>query len=477
MVPAALVSRLQEIVGPSSVLTRPEDVVVYEQDAFLLSPSPPDVVVLPGSPAEVAAVVRVAADLQVPVIPRGAGTGLSGGAIPTEGGLVVVLTRLNHILEIDARSRYAVVEAGVINAELNKAAASFGLFFAPDPGSQTASTIGGNLAHNAGGAHCLAYGVTTNHVLGLEVVFADGTMSWVGGRAADASGYDLPGVLVGAEGTLGIVTRGIVRLLRKAEGVRTLLAIFDAIDPASQAVSELIASGVVPTAVEMLDALTLRIVEEAVHAGYPIDAGAVLLIESEGLRQTLDRVLPRVRDICLRNGAREIRTAATEEERVRLWKGRKEAFGALGRVRSGIYLADVTVPRHQLPAMMRRLAEISEKYGIPIANFFHAGDGNLHPNLLYDLRAPHAAAVVKEAGEEIIRVCLQMGGTITGEHGVGVEKREYMRWMFGEADLLAMQRVKQAFDPAGLMNPGKLLPVGHPSDTVARPAAVPGQRT
>src|SRR5712692_3962672 len=320
MVPAALVSRLQEIVGPAFVLTRPEDVIVYEQDGFLLSQSPPDVVVLPGSPAEVAAVVRVAADLQVPVIPRGAGTGLSGGAIPTEGGLVVVLTRLNHILEIDARSRYAVVEAGVINAELNKAAAPFGLFFAPDPGSQTASTIGGNMAHNAGGAHCLAYGVTTNHVLALEVVFADGTVRWVGGRAPDTPGYDLPGVLVGAEGTLGIVTRGVVRLLRKAEAVRTLLAIFDAIEPASQAVSDLIASGVVPAAVEMLDALTLRIVEESVHAGYPTDAGAVLLIESEGLRQTLDRVLPRVRDICLRNGAREIRTAATEEERVRLWK-------------------------------------------------------------------------------------------------------------------------------------------------------------
>jgi len=462
MIHPALVARLQAVVGPAFVLTRPEDVVVYEQDAFLLSHSPPDAVILPGSTQEVAAAVRAAAAAGVPVIPRGAGTGLAGGAIPDSGGLMIVLTRMNRIVGIDPRSRVAEVEAGVINADLNAAAARHGLCFAPDPGSQAASTIGGNLANNAGGPHCLAYGVTTNHVLGLEAVLADGTVVWTGGRAPDAPGYDLPGVLVGAEGTLGILTRGLVRLTRRAEGVRTLLASFDGIDPASQAVSGMIASGVVPTAMEMLDAMTLRIVEEAAHAGYPTDAGAVLLIEVEGVQQTLDRVLPRVWDECRHHGAREIRTAATEEERALLWKGRKEAFGALGRFRSGIYLADVTVPRHQLPAMMRRVGEISEKYGIPIANFFHAGDGNLHPNLLYDPRDPEAAEGVRAAAEEIVRASLQIGGTITGEHGVGIEKREYMRWMFSDAELQAMRRVKTAFDPAGLMNPGKVLPEGAP---------------
>ncbi len=453
-----LVRRLREIVGDRYVLADPADVVVYEADALPLTGALPDVVVLPGSAEEVAAVVRAAADGGVPVIPRGAGTGLAGGAVPEGGGVLVVLTRLDRILSIDPRARLADVEAGVVNADLNAAARPYGLTFAPDPGSQAASTVGGNIATNAGGPHCLAYGVTTHHVLAAQVVLADGSVVWVGGAASDAPGYDLRGVLVGSEGTLGIVTRALVRLVRLPEGARTLLAIFDGVEPASRAVSDIIASGVVPAALEMLDALTLRIVEDFVHAGYPADAGAVLLVEVEGVADVLDRLADRIRALCARHGARQIRTAATEEERALLWKGRKEAFGALGRVRRGVYLADVTVPRHRLPEMMRRVAEIAARTGVPIANFFHAGDGNLHPNLLYDPRDPAAAAAVARAGEEIVRAGLELGGTITGEHGVGLDKREQMRWMFTDADLEAMRRLRRAWDPHGRLNPGKVVP-------------------
>ncbi|MDR7471496.1 MAG: FAD-linked oxidase C-terminal domain-containing protein [Armatimonadota bacterium] len=453
-----LVRRLRGIVGEPYVLTDPADVVVYEHDALPLTGHLPDAVVLPGSTAEVADVVRAASECGVPVIPRGAGTGLAGGAVPEGGGVVVALTRMNRILSLDPRHRLAEVEAGVVNADLNAAARPYGLAFAPDPGSQTASTIGGNIATNAGGAHCLAYGVTTHHVLAAEVVLADGRVVWAGSAAADAPGYDLRGLLAGSEGTLGIVTRAVVRLVRLPEGVRTLLAVFGGVESASQAVSDIIASGIVPAALEMLDALTLRIVEEFAHAGYPTDAGAVLLVEVDGLADVLDRLADQVRSLCLRHGARQVRTAASEEERALLWKGRKEAFGALGRVRRGVYLADVTVPRHRLPEMMRRVGEIAARTGVPIANFFHAGDGNLHPNLLYDPRDPRAAAAVARAAEEIIRAGLELGGTITGEHGVGLDKRAHMRWMYAAPDLEAMRRVRRAWDPRGLLNPGKVVP-------------------
>ncbi|MDR5695827.1 MAG: FAD-linked oxidase C-terminal domain-containing protein [Armatimonadota bacterium] len=455
-----LLRELEGIVGPAHLLVQPEDVLVYEQDGYVLSRSLPDAVVLPGSTEEVRAVVRVAREHGVPVVPRGAGTGLAGGAIPVGGGIVLVLTRMNHILEIDPRGRLAVVEAGVINADLNAAVAPYDLFFAPDPGSQAASTIGGNIANNAGGPHCLAYGVTTNHVLGVEVVLADGSVVWLGGKTLESPGYDLTGLLVGSEGTLGIVTKAVVRLMRKAEGARTLLAIFPGVDQASQAVSDTIAAGIIPTAMEMLDAMTLRIVEEAVHAGYPLDAGAVLLIEVEATLEILDRLIGQIEGFCRSNGAREIRTATNEGERALLWKGRKEAFGALGRYMSSLYLADTVVPRHALPEVMREIAGIGERYGIPIANFFHAGDGNLHPTLLFDGRSPEAWERVVAAGEEIMRVCIEAGGTITGEHGVGIEKQEYMSWMYSEADLQAMKKVKEAFDPHGLLNPGKIFPTG-----------------
>jgi len=453
-----LVARLREVVGAPHVLTRPEDLVVYEQDAFLVAHASPDIVVLPGAAAEVGTVIALARAAGVPVIARGAGTGLNGGSIPVAGGLMLVLTRMNRILEIDARSRLAVVEPGVVNIDLSAASARDGLFYAPDPGSQGVSTIGGNVGNNAGGPHCLAYGVTGNHVLGMEVVLSSGEIMTVGSPAVDAPGYDLAGLLVGSEGTLGVITRITVRLLRQAEAVRTLLAVFETIDDASQTVSEVIAAGIVPTAMEMIDAVVMRAVEAAIHAGYPADAGAVLLIEVEGHVQALPGLMERIAAVAKRHRPRVLRQANSARERELLWKGRKEGAGALGRLAPSYYLHDGVVPRTKLPEVMAKVAAIARTHGLVIGNLFHAGDGNLHPTILFDPRQPGMLARVVQAGEEILRACVAAGGSITGEHGVGIEKREYMRWLFTEADLQAMRRVKDAFDPTGLLNPGKLLP-------------------
>jgi len=467
----AFVARLGEVVGAAAVLTHPEDLVVYEHDAFLVARARPDVAVLPGSAAEVAAVVRSAREAGVPVVARGAGTGLNGGSIPVAGGLLLVLTRMDRILAVDPRSRVAVVEPGVVNADLAAAVAPHGLAYAPDPGSQGVSTIGGNVGNNAGGPHCLAYGVTGNHVLELEVVLSSGEVVTVGSQAVDPPGYDLCGLLVGSEGTLGVVTRIAVRLLPRAEAVRTLLAVFETIDDASEAVSEVIAAGIVPAAMEMLDAVVLRAVEAAIHAGYPEDAGAVLLIDVEGHVEALPRTVARIDAIVRRHRPRLLRTAATARERELLWKGRKEGAGALGRLAPMYYLHDGVVPRTRLPEVMRRVQAIARAHGLVIGNLFHAGDGNLHPTILFDPRQPGMLERVVRAGEEILRACVEAGGSITGEHGVGVEKREYMRWLFTEADLEAMRRVKAAFDPAGLLNPGKLLPDGPPPAYAVAPRA------
>ena len=446
------------------MLTAPEDTVVYEQDAFLVARAHPDAVVLPGSATEVAAVARAAHEAGVPLIVRGAGTGLNGGSIPVRGGLMAVLTRLDRILEIDARSRTATVEPGVINADLTVQAAQAALFYAPDPGSQGVSTIGGNVGNNAGGPHCLAYGVTGNHVLEMDVVTSSGEVVTVGSPAVDPPGYDLAGLLVGSEGTLGLVTRVTVRLLRQAEAVRTLLAVFETIDDASQTVSEIIAAGIVPTAMEMMDSVVMRAVEAAIHAGYPADAGAVLLIEVESHEEVLPRIMERINHIAERHHPRLLRLADTARERELLWKGRKECAGALGRLAPSYYLLDGVVPRTQLPQVMRRVQEIARAHDLVIGNFFHAGDGNLHPTILFDPRFPGMVDRVVAAGEEILKTCVGAGGSITGEHGIGVEKREYMRWVFTETDLDAMRRVKRAFDPAGGLNPGKLLPEGSPPE-------------
>ena len=453
----SIVRELQRIVGKRWVLYRPEELIVYEYDGTI-ERALPEAVVLPGSAEEVAAVVRVARRHGVPVTARGAGTGLSGGAVPCEGGIVVATTRLNRILEIDPENGIAVVEPGVVNLEVSQAAAPFGLYYAPDPSSQRACTIGGNVAENAGGPHCLRYGTTTNHVLGLEFVTPEGELVWLGGRTPDPPGYDLVGVVVGSEGTLGIVTKAVLRLLPRPEATITILAIFDDVDQASEAVSAIIAQGILPAALEMLDRATMDAVEPYIHAGYPPDAGAVLLIEVEGLREEAQEQAQAVQGICQELGARELRVGFSPEERERLWAGRKAALGALGRLAPSYYILDGVVPRSRLPQVLRGVYEACERFGLRVANVFHAGDGNLHPNLLFDEREPGATRRVLDCGEEIMRLCVEAGGSITGEHGVGYEKRDYLPWIFSQDDLSAMAALKEAFGTAGLFNPGKVFP-------------------
>ncbi len=454
---AAFVRELRATVGERYVLEHPGDTLAYEYDASNMSSSP-DVVVLPGSGEEVAEVLRVAARHRVPVIPRGAGTGVAGGALPILGGLVVALTRMTRVLQVDPDNRVAVVEPGVTNIDITRAASPYGLFYAPDPSSQYVSSIGGNVAHNAGGPHTIAYGVTTHHVLGLEVALPDGSRVRTGGRGADGPGFDLTGLIVGSEGTLGIVTRIWVRLLRRRESTVTLLAIFAELDRASEAVTEIIARGVGPVALEMLDRNAIRVVEPFAHAGYPEEAEAVLLIDVEGLSDGLPRAAALVEAVCRAHGATDVRQARTDREREALWLGRKAAFGALGRIAVDYYLHDAVVPRSRLPEVLRRIQALAREEGLTVVNVFHAGDGNLHPIVVFDGRAPGEIQRVVRAGEAMLRLCVEAGGTITGEHGVGFEKNAYMPWIYSEADLRAMQAVKRVFDPEGIMNPWKVFP-------------------
>jgi glycolate oxidase len=457
MTSPALIRELQAAIGKRWVLHAPEDLLVYEYDATI-DRSLPEAVVLPQSTEEVAAAVRLARRHGLPVTARGAGTGLSGGAIPCEGGVVIVTTRMNRILELDAENRLAVVQPGVINLHISQAAAQFGLYYAPDPSSQRACSIGGNVAENAGGPHCLRYGSTVNHVLGLEFVTADGDVVETGGATLDGPGYDLTGVVVGSEGTLAIVTRIIVRLLPKAESIVTLLAIFNEVPDASRAVSAIIAAGILPAALEMIDRNTMQAVEAFAHCGYPPDAGAALLIEVEGLREETEDEATAIHTVCEALGAREVRTGHSAEERERLWAGRKNALGALGRLAPSYYILDGVVPRTKLPEVLAGVYAACEREGMPVANVFHAGDGNLHPNLMFDERVPGATERVLELGEELMRLCVDAGGTITGEHGVGYEKRDYMSWIFSADDLEVMGRLKRAFGAADGFNPGKIFP-------------------
>jgi len=452
-----VIRELEAVVGRRHVLHHPEDLLVFEYDATI-ERALPQAVVFPDTAEEVSAVVKVAGRYGLPVIPRGAGTGLSGGAIAVVGGVVVALTRMKRILEVDAPNRLAVVEPGLVNLELSKAVAPLGLYYAPDPSSQRACTIGGNVAENAGGPHCLASGVTTNHVLGLEVVLANGDVLWVGGKTRDVPGYDLTGLLVGSEGTLAIVTKVVVRLMRLPEATRTLLAIFNELDEASAVASSIIAHGIVPAALEMIDREVIQAVEPALHVGYPLDADAVLLIELEGLREAVVEESEAVLNICREMGAREVRLAEEAAERERLWAGRKGSISALGRLAPNYYVLDGTVPRSKLPQVLRQVNEVGRRYGFRIANVFHAGDGNLHPNILFDEREPGVVERVLDAGREIMRLCVEAGGTITGEHGIGMEKRAFMPWIFSEADIAAMSRLKAAFRVGELFNPSKLFP-------------------
>lgn len=452
-----LVGQLRAIVGERHVLVEREDVIVYEQDGSIFQVMP-EVVVLPADVEQVAAVVKAAKQAAVPIIPRGSGTGLAGGAVPAEGGIVLSLARLDRILKIDLENRIAVVEPGVINIDLTKAVAEDGFFYAPDPSSQAACSIGGNVANNSGGPHTLAYGVTTNHVLGVEIVLDDGQVLWIGGELPDTSGYDLRGVFVGSEGTMGVVTKIAVKLMQTRESVRTLLAIYDRIDDATRAVVEITGAGIIPAALEMIDRTTIEAVESGSPVGFPRDAEAVLLVEVEGLREQTERSMQLIEGICQRGGAREVKLAQDEAERQRLWKGRKGAFGAMGALAPNYYVNDGVVPRSQLPEIMRRITQISKTFKLRIANVFHAGDGNLHPNILFDMRTPGELERVIEAGAAILNACVELGGSITGEHGVGIEKKAYIGLLFDDNDLEAMRRVRKALDPDGRFNPAKLFP-------------------
>jgi len=453
----ALASILCDALEPSRVFSHPTDLLAYEYDGSGLA-SLPDLVVLPTSADEVAAIVRIASRFDVPLVARGSGTGLSGGAITPIGGIVVSMSKMNRILSVDLDNRCAVVEPGVINLDVTRAVERDGYFYAPDPSSQSACSIGGNVANNSGGVHTLAFGVTTNHVLGVEIVLPDASIAQVGGRGADAPELDLTGLIVGSEGTLGIVTKATVRLMRSRESVRTMLGVFATVEAASQAVADIIASGIGATSLEMLDRLTVEAVEPAVHAGLPLDAGAVLLVEVEDVRECLDRAARVVDETCRRNGAREVRVAKNEEERHLYWAARKGAFGAMGRLAPNYFLHDAVVPRSRLPEIMHRVVEIARQHGIRVANVFHAGDGNLHPLIPYDAGAPGEAARVLRASEEMLAACVAAGGSISGEHGIGFEKNNYMPWIFSEADLAAQRRLKTAFDPNDRMNPFKVLP-------------------
>jgi glycolate oxidase len=454
----ALVRDLQDALGKRWVLHEPEDLLVYEYDATI-ERSLPHAVVLPADTDGVAAAVRIAHRYGVPVTARGSGTGLSGGAIACEGGVVIATSRMNRIISIDTDNMLAVVQPGVINLQVSEAAAPHGLYYAPDPSSQKACSIGGNVAENAGGPHCLRYGATVNHVLSLEYVTADGLVHRAGTAVAGFGGvYDLPGVIVGSEGTLCIVTEATVRLLPRPEAVITILAIFDEVRSASEAVSAIIAAGILPAALEMMDSRTMRAVERAVNAGYPPDAGAVLLIEVEGLREDAEEQAGRATGVCEEAGAREVRIGLSPAERENLWAGRKGALGALGRLAPSYYILDGVVPRTRLPDVLDGVYAACERAGMPVANVFHAGDGNLHPNLMFDESVPGATERVLALGEEILRMCVDAGGSITGEHGVGYEKRDFMALTFSQDDLDVMGGLKRAFGAGPEFNPGKIFP-------------------
>ena len=466
-----LIREMKAVVGDMYVVHEPEDLIVFEQDGSV-DRGMPLAVVLPGSSEEVSEVVRAAHLRDLPIVARGAGTGLSGGAIAERGGIVIALTRMTSILEIDPENRLAVVEPGVVNIDLTHEADKHGLYFAPDPSSQKVCTIGGNVAENSGGPHCLAYGVTTNHVLGMEVVLADGSTQWFGGRTREYAGYDLRGILIGSEGTLGIATKVVVRLLRQPEAVKTLLAVFGRLDQASAAVSGIIAAGIVPAALEMMDQLCIEAVEPAVNAGYPSGAGAVLLVEVDGLEEAVEEEASEIERICEGYEPLEIRTAADADERERLWAGRKGVLGSLGRLAPNYYLVDGTIPRTKLMEVLTKITDISDKFGLPIANLLHAGDGNLHPSVLFDERKPDETRRAREAGGEILRLCVESGGVLSGEHGIGLEKQEYMPLMFTDDDMEAMARLLPAFGTGSRLNPGKIFPTGSAQAQVRHSVAV-----
>src|SRR5215475_3457089 len=448
---------IEAAVGRAKILRDPNELIAFESDGLAKLRSRPALVVLPESAADVQAVVRLCHDAGVPFVARGSGTGLSGGALPHPEGVLIALSRLNRIVDIDIPNLRVTVEPGVTNLEITKRVAPFGCYYAPDPSSQQVCSIGGNIAENSGGAHCLKYGFTVHHVLGVEAVLPNGELIRAGGSTLDRPGLDLLGVLVGSEGTLAVVTKATVRLLRRPEKVSTLLAGFRSIDAAGEAVSAIISNGIVPAAVEMMDRLTIRAAEAAVHPNFP-DTDAVLIVELDGPRVEVDELFSIVERVCEQSGAVTTEVARDPGQRERIWRGRKAAFAAMGRVSPSYYVQDGVVPRTKLPEVLRRIRDLEKRSGLPIGNVFHAGDGNLHPLICYDESVAGQAEHAEAVAAEILQYCIDAGGAITGEHGVGADKKAYMPKMFGEHDLDAMQRLRCAFDPGGLCNPGKVFP-------------------
>lgn len=458
MLEPSLIAALRDVVGPDGLFERTEEVRPYGFDAFTLVRRAPALVVLPASAEQVAAIVQALVLRGVPFVPRGAGTGLAGGSVPADGAVMIGNNRMRQIRRIDLRNRFAIVEAGVVNLQLTREVINDGFHFAPDPSSQQASTIGGNAATNAGGPHTLKYGVTVNHVLGLELVTPEGEVVTAGGEGEDAPGIDMTGFLVGGEGTLGIITAAKVRLTRTPAAVRTLLAVYDRIDDATQTVSDIVAAGIVPAAMEMMDQGVLAAVEAAYKLGFPLDAAGVLIVEVDGVAAGLEEQLRDVAGICRRNAARNVRVAADDTERAAIWKSRKRAAGALGRLTTSYCTQDGVVPRSELPHLMREIVEIGTRHNIRVANLVHAGDGNIHPILMYDEHDPDEVKRTLAAGSEILQACIRRGGTITGEHGVGVEKIEFMPMLFSPTDLAVMLQLRAALNPRELCNPHKIFP-------------------
>ena len=457
----ALAEELQAIVGKDGVVWKPDELLVYECDAYTLEKNLPGAVVLPRTTEQVVAIIKLCARHNLPFIPRGAGTSLSGAVLAVTGGVMITLSRMNKILSVDHRNRRALVEAGCVNAWITNAVKPRGLLFAPDPSSQPACTIGGNVATNSGGPHTLKYGVTTDHVLGFEMVLPDGEVVWLGTKpegGEEVDGYDLRGAVIGSEGMFGIVTKVLVRLVRAPQAYETMLGVFESVDDASRTVSDIIASGIVPGALEMMDQLITQAVEAAYHFGFPLDAGAVLIVELDGLAAGLEKQAGCVIEICKSNRAREVRLANDDDERALLWKCRKRAFGAIGRLSPNYLTQDGVVPRSKLPEIMRFIRATSGKYGLRIPNVFHAGDGNIHPLVLYDERDPDQVKRALAAGHDILEKCIELGGSVTGEHGIGVEKIDFMEKQFTKDDLDAMRSLRRVFDPENRCNPHKMFP-------------------
>ncbi len=458
--PASLQRDLRTLVGEKHLITDPARLLVYDSDGLTQYHRTPRAVVLPGTTEELVGTVRALHGAGIAVVPRGAGTGLSGGALPDPDAVVVGTARLNRILSLDPENRLARVQPGVVNSTLGRAAAAHGLQYAPDPSSQSACTLGGNVAENSGGPHCLKYGVTSRYISGLTVVLAGGEVVELGGAARDpAAGLDLVGLFVGSEGCFGIACEIEVRLLPLAGGVRTLLGIFESVEDAARAVTDIVGQGLLPAALEIMDGASIRAVEASAYAaGYPTDAGAALVVEFDGTDAGLDQDVDRAEAACMGAGARAVERASDDAQRGRLWQGRKKAFGAMGRIAPDVLVQDATVPRTRLPDVLHRIMEIGERHDLHVANVFHAGDGNLHPKILFDRRDAEELARVEKASREMMQVCVDAGGTITGEHGVGLDKRKYMTLVHGPLELEAMRDARDTFDPRGLFNPGKVVP-------------------